>query len=190
MDSTAPRPDEAAPGRTAPRRSDGSPSAIPAIAILLLVGLALRLIIAYVLFPGSGFQSDIGSFTSWALTLAHGGPGGFYANAGFADYPPGYLYVLWLLGSIGSGLAGLLGGGTITLGGVVLPLPDTIVGGLIKLPAIAADLGIAYLLYRLVRRWLGARSDARGAALGAAALYLFNPVTWYDSALWGQIDAV
>ena len=190
MDSTAPRPGEAAPGRTAPRRSDGSPSAIPAIAILLLVGLALRLIIAYVLFPGSGFQSDIGSFTSWALTLAHGGPGGFYANAGFADYPPGYLYVLWLIGSIGSGLAGLLGGGTITLGGVVLPLPDTIVGGLIKLPAIAADLGIAYLLYRLVRRWLGPRSDARGAALGAAALYLFNPVTWYDSALWGQIDAV
>ena len=141
-------------------------------------------------FPGSGFQSDIGSFTSWALTLAHGGPGGFYANAGFADYPPGYLYVLWLIGSIGSGLAGLLGGGTIVLGGVVLPLPDTIVGGLIKLPAIAADLGIAYLLYRLVRRWLGPRSDARGAALGAAALYLFNPVTWYDSALWGQIDAV
>lgn len=190
MDSTAPRPGEAAPGRTAPRRSDGSPSAIPAIAILLLVGLALRLIIAYVLFPGSGFQSDIGSFTSWALTLAHGGPGGFYANAGFADYPPGYLYVLWILGSIGSGVADLLGGGTITLGGLVLPLPDTIVGGLIKLPAIAADLGIAYLLYRLVRRWLGPRSDARGAALGAAALYLFNPVTWYDSALWGQIDAV
>ncbi|HXX61121.1 MAG TPA: phospholipid carrier-dependent glycosyltransferase [Candidatus Sulfotelmatobacter sp.] len=190
MDSTAPRPGEAAPGREAPRRSDGSPSAIPAIAILLLVGLALRLIIAYVLFPGSGFQSDIGSFTSWALTLAHGGPGGFYANAGFADYPPGYLYVLWILGSIGSGAADLLGGGTINLNGVVLPLPDTIVGGLIKLPAIAADLGIAYLLYRLVRRWLGARSDAHGAALGAAALYLFNPVTWYDSALWGQIDAV
>ena len=97
---------------------DGSPSAIPAIAILLLVGLALRLIIAYVLFPGSGFESDIGSFTSWALTLAHDGPGGFYANAGFADYPPGYLYVLWVLGSIGSGLAELLGGGTITLGGI------------------------------------------------------------------------
>jgi len=190
LDTTAPRPGEAAPGRTAPRRSDGSPSAIPAIAILLLVGLALRLIIAYVLFPGSGFQSDIGSFTSWALTLARGGPGSFYANAGFADYPPGYLYVLWLLGSLGSGVASLLGGGTITLGGTVLPLPDTIVGGLIKLPAIAADLGIAYLLYRLVRRWMGARSDARGAALGAAALYLFNPVTWYDSALWGQIDAV
>jgi Gpi18-like mannosyltransferase len=190
LDSTAPRPGEAAPGRTAPRRSDGSPSAIPAIAILLLVGLALRLIIAYVLFPGSGFQSDIGSFTSWALTLAHDGPGGFYANAGFADYPPGYLYVLWLIGSLGSGLASLLGGGTFTFGGTVLPLPDTIVGGLLKLPAIAADLGIAYLLYRLVRRWMGARSDARGAALGAAALYLFNPVTWYDSALWGQIDAV
>ncbi|MFI5261883.1 MAG: phospholipid carrier-dependent glycosyltransferase [Candidatus Limnocylindrales bacterium] len=190
MDSTAPRPGEAVPGRTAPSHPIGSPSAIPAIAILLLAGLALRFIIAYVLFPGSGFQSDVGSFISWALTLAHDGPGGFYANAGFADYPPAYLYVLWLLGSVGSGLATILGGGTITLGGTVVALPDAIVGGLLKLPAIAADLGIAYLLYRLVRHWLGARPDAPRAALGAAALYLFNPVTWYDSALWGQVDAV
>ena len=27
-------------------------------------------------------------------------------------------------------------------------------------------------------------------ALGVAALYLFNPVPWYDSALWGQVDAL
>src|SRR5207237_9277798 len=34
-------------------------------------------------------------------------------------------------------------------------------------------------------RWLGER-----AGVAAAALYLFIPVTWYDSALWGQVDAV
>ena len=32
-------------------------------------------------------------------------------------------------------------------------------------------------------------SRGTGLALAAAALYLFNPVTWYDSALWGQTDA-
>ena len=34
----------------------------------------------------------------------------------------------------------------------------------------------------------GRRAEA--LALGAAALYVFNPVTWYDSALWGQTDSV
>ena len=38
--------------------------------------------------------------------------------------------------------------------------------------------------------WAGARWFGRRAGLLAAALYLFIPVTWYDSALWGQVDAV
>jgi hypothetical protein len=49
---------------------------------------------------------------------------------------------------------------------------------------IAADLGVALLLYRSGRRWFGER---RGVL--AAALYLFIPVTGYDSAVWGQVDA-
>ena len=166
---------------------------IPAIALLLLAGLALRLIIAYVLFPGSGFKTDISSFTSWAMTLAHYGPGGFYANAGFADYTPGYLYILWLVGIAGQALSGLTGTdqGTIT-------------GELIKLPAMLLDLAVAYVLYRTVLKWDGridgraGSDDARAGdpgrvhllALGAAALYLFNPVPWYDSALWGQVDSL
>ena len=100
MDSSAPRAGEADRGRGASRRSGGTPAAIPSVAILLLAALALRLIIAYVLFPASGFKNDVGAFTSWALTLAHAGPGGFYGSAGFADYPPGYLYVLWLTGKV------------------------------------------------------------------------------------------
>ncbi|MBA3626714.1 MAG: hypothetical protein H0W60_03120, partial [Chloroflexi bacterium] len=86
------------------RASDRRPralSALSALAILLLAGLALRFTIAYILFPGSGFESDLNSFSSWARTLADFGPGGFYANAGFADYPPGYLYVLWAVGLLG-----------------------------------------------------------------------------------------
>ena len=35
--------------------------------------------------------------------------------------------------------------------------------------------------------WPGRRAET--LALGAAALYVFNPVTLYDSALWGQTDA-
>jgi Gpi18-like mannosyltransferase/predicted membrane-bound dolichyl-phosphate-mannose-protein mannosyltransferase len=174
----------------ASRRSGGTPAVIPSVAILLLAALALRLIIAYVLFPASGFKNDVGAFTSWALTLAHSGPGGFYGGAGFADYPPGYLYVLWLIGSLGNGLASLLGGGAVTVAGSTVSLPTFITGSLLKLPSMLADIAIGYLLYRVVRHWMGDRREAQGAALGAAALYVFNPVTWYDSALWGQVDAV
>src|SRR5437588_9450188 len=136
-------------------------------ALLLAVlgaGLLLRLWLAYVVFPGQGFASDIRLFAGWARSLAATGPGAFYASDPTANYPPAYVYVLWLLGRVAPGDA---------------------LGPLLKLPAILADVGIAALLARLGGRWLGWR-----AGVAAAALYLFIPATWYDSALWGQVDAV
>jgi len=138
--------------------------------VLVGLGLALRLVLALVLFPGQGLSSDLGFFESWATTLARVGPGAFYASAGSANYPPGYMYVLWLVGALGSLF------GTSSSHAVVL---------LLKIPAIAADVALASLLYAAARRWFGGR-----AGLVAAAIYLFIPVTWYDSALWGQVDAV
>ncbi len=142
----------------------------PALIVLLLAGLALRLTIAYVLFPASGFESDLASYTAWAATLAEHGPAGFYAHSGFSDYPPAYLYVLWALGS-------LVGAGGDP-------------GDLIKLPPILFDVGVGYTIYRLLRGWTWPGSRSETLALAAAALYLFNPVSFYDSALWGQSDAV
>jgi predicted membrane-bound dolichyl-phosphate-mannose-protein mannosyltransferase len=147
--------------------------------VLLLAGLALRVVLAYVLLPGSGFRTDIGTFAAWALTLAEHGPGRFYDVAGFADYPPGYLYVLWLVGGLANAIADVVGASA-----------GAVAGGLIKLPPMLADVGIAALLYALVRRWAAPRADGERLALFAAGIYLFNPVTWYDSAIWGQTDAV
>src|SRR5918999_3984482 len=143
-------------------RSPRGSAAIPALVTLLLAGLALRLTIAYVLFPESGFATDISSFVSWALTLADVGPGGFYDSAGFADYPPGYLYVLWMVGLAANALGPLAGGDT---GGVATVL--------IKLPPMVADVVLAFVLYRLVRSWAATGptdrhepSDARADRLG------------------------
>ena len=141
----------------------------PALLVLLLVGLGLRLLIAYVLFPGSGFESDLSSYAAWASTMAEHGPGGFYANAGFADYPPAYLYVLWL--------TGLAAGSAATA------------TELIKLAPILLDVAVGYVIYRLVRGWAWPGPRGSTLAIAAAALYLFNPVSVYDSALWGQTDA-
>lgn len=60
---------------------------------------------------------------------------------------------------------------------------------LIKLPAVAADLGIAALLYCVTATGL---SDARRSMwpLLAAALWVFNPAVIYVSSVWGQVDAI
>jgi hypothetical protein len=153
---------------------------LPWIALLLLAGLALRLIVVYVLGPGEGFRDDLRMFQDWARTMSLDGPGGFYRNAlppgespGFL-YTPGYLYVLWVVGAIGDAIATATGRS-----------PAEVVAALIKVPAIVADLLVALVLYRAATRWWGVR-----AGLASAALFLFLPVTWYDSAIWGQVDAV
>ncbi len=145
----------------------------PALVVLLLGGLALRLTIAYVLFPSSGFETDLASYSSWALTLAEHGPAGFYANAGFADYPPAYLYLLWPIGLLASQAAD----------------PGAAAASLLKLPPMLLDLAVGYAIYRLVLGWAQPGRRAEAMALAAAALYVFNPVAFYDSALWGQSDA-
>jgi 4-amino-4-deoxy-L-arabinose transferase-like glycosyltransferase len=143
--------------------------AVP-LGILLALGLALRLIIAYVLLPGSGFKVDVASFNGWAVELAKNGPFGIYDRPLFIDYTPGYLYVLWALGLV----AQFLGG------------PGAAPGALLKLPPILADLGLAVAVFLLAAD-LGAR---RRPALAAAAVVLFVPVIWFDSAIWSQVDSV
>lgn len=146
----------------------------PAIIVLLLLGLIVRLTIAYLLFPSSGFETDVATFASWALSMAEHGPGGFYLNAGFVDYPPAYLLLLWPIGLLSQASGSEA---------------HTTALALVKLPPMLLDVAVAWVLFRLVLGWAGTARASRAAGLGAAALYLFNPVTLYDSALWGQTDA-
>jgi hypothetical protein len=77
------------------------------ILVLLALGLAFRLIIAYLL-PGSGFKNDIEAFGFWASNLADKGLYGFYERDFFHDYTPGYLT------SCGSSAASRTSSGTVS----------------------------------------------------------------------------
>ena len=149
------------------------------VAILIVLGVLLRAAVGGLYLPLSGFRIDVGDFSAWAQRLATGGPGQFYAPNYFGDYPPGYLYVLWVIGSIGELLRPLLG---------LLITP-----GLVKVPGILADAGVAWLLFSYARRfgngWLGSWSGER-IGLVAATIYLFNPATIFNSSVWGQVDSV
>jgi hypothetical protein len=152
-------------GTGAPSRSTGIQGTAGAILVVLALGLALRLILAYLL-PRSGFDADLGSFQYWAANLAKDGLHGFYERPFFHDYTPGYLYVLWLVGIVGRVLGGI--------------------GDLIKVPPVLGDLAIGYLVWSMIRE-LGGRE--RLALLGAAVVVV-NPVFWFDNVVWGQVDSV
>ena len=68
--------------------------------------------------------------------------------------------------------------------------------GLVKVPGIAADLGVAWFIYLIADRFFGDHPPIRwlgsGARIGliGAAVYLFNPGTVFNSAVWGQMDSV
>lgn len=138
------------------------------IPLLFLAAFILRVLLAA---ESPGFGVDINCFSAWSERMVQTGPGQFYAEGYFSDYPPLYLYFLWLIGWVRSLLS------------LEVLSPAHLV--LLKLPSILADLGIGYLIYRIGRKHLGILS---GIAL--ASLFLFQPAVLLNSCLWGQIDSV
>ncbi len=137
---------------------------IPAIAPLLLAGLVLRLALAFL----PGFGVDIGTFTAWSNDLAVNGPWDFYRPDFFADYAPGYLHVLWLLGELNQ----------------QLHLTGDQFEYVLKLPSIAADLGSAWLIYVVLA------SQRMRVRLAVVAAYLAFPPALFIGAIWGQVDSI
>jgi dolichyl-phosphate-mannose-protein mannosyltransferase len=118
-----------------------------------------------------GHPTDYNDFAAWSLHAYALGLPRFYQTGFFADYPPGYVYVLYVIGWVRHVLA------------IDLQSPAFVV--LLKIPAMVADLAAGRLIYRLAMKRLGFH-----AALTLSALYLFNPVVFLNSALWAQVDSV
>src|SRR3989344_3130100 len=57
---------------------------------------------------------------------------------------------------------------------------------LVKLPSIFADLCIGWMIYRYIIH----KTNKSRLAVLLSAIWLFNPLTWYNSAVWGQTDAI
>ncbi|HEX3463884.1 MAG TPA: glycosyltransferase family 39 protein [Candidatus Elarobacter sp.] len=147
-------------------------SSLAPLGVILGIGLILRLLFIM----STGFDNDVQAFESWTLTLRDNAPWLFYTKAGFADYPPGYFVVLWVLGRIYALIPGAAA--DPSHGYAILRV-------LIKLPAIAMDLVNAYVVYRIARRYASEK-----ISLFAAALLALNPAAIYVSSYWGQVDSV
>lgn len=132
------------------------------------VALLVRYIAAAKYF---GYETDMNCFIAWADMVFKDGFQNFYTSEAFTDYPPGYMYILYIIGGVRK-LFGIAWNSTLS----VL---------LTKSPAIIADLGTGVLLYQVAKKYF----TNYGAAI-LAAIYLLCPAVILDSAVWGQTDAV
>ena len=115
---------------------------------VFLSGMLLKMILAAV---SRGYESDFNCFSVWADMVFHGGFSAFYRSEAFTDYPPGYMYILWVIGFFKN----------------ILPASEPLLRVLIKLPAILADLFSALLIFRL--------GGKKRPSFFLAACYLLNP---------------
>lgn len=138
--------------------------------LVVLIGVVARA--PMVAQDGLGHEPDMRLFRKWARSVTEHGLTDFYVRTGSCNYPPVFVLGWWGLGS-------------------ALELVDEglknqhLLHAALKLPASICDLLIALILFIEGRRLLGRR---RGIA--ASALYFLNPAVMYNSAYWGQVDAV
>lgn len=140
--------------------------------IVFVLGLAFAAVLRVILAATTqGHPTDMGCFKGWASYSADAGIFNLYNGGFFADYPPGYMYVLYIFGLIGKGLG--IGSG------------DMAYSILVKLPAIIVDIAVACLIFKYASKELG---RVQATALGL--LFVFAPFAFYNSSVWGQIDSV
>ncbi len=137
-------------------------------ALAILSGIAIVKLALLPLF--SGYSNDVSSYEAWALQMSAVGPAGIYRAGYFLDYPPGYLYALWLAGMVAN---------AVGAGGVALRM-------IVEAPALLADFVLALLVFIFVRRTAPAR---RTAAYVAMLLVALNPALGFDTVVWGQSDS-
>lgn len=118
-----------------------------------------------------GFLTDTACFSGWASRVYSEGFANFYSPDSFSDYPPGYMYVLYVLGAIMSAFKmQYLSGASLLL---------------LRLPAILCDIASGYIIYRVSAKYFTSNTP-----FYLSAAYLFNPAVFINSSMWGQVDSV
>ena len=142
--------------------------------IVMIVGFLARILTAFILVVAKnykGYEVDMNCFFAWADMAFKDGLKNFYSSESFTDYPPGYVYILYVIGGIRHTFSIDQGSATSVI--------------LTKMPAMLSDMGIAYIIYLFSKE----KIKERGGAI-LAGLFLFCPIIFLDSTIWGQTDSV
>ncbi len=135
--------------------------------VMLLIGVVIRVILSLTV---RGYPNDISCWIGWSQACSEYGLFNVYQNVGFLDYPPGYLYILNILGFIMK---------------IVGSMPENLYWLLVKIPPIAADIILSIIIFKTAKAKL-----SEGKAVMLTALYFLNPAIIVTSSAWGQIDGI
>ena len=138
---------------------------ITILAVILFVALIVRVL----LFSLQGYQNDTNTFVSWFDTAATHGIRRFYSVTSWCDYPPFNVYIFWTFGSLANAVSAY-GISAVNI---------------VKLAPNLFDLATAALIYIYLRKQLTFKESLLGTAL-----YAFNPAIIFNTAIWGQYDAI
>ncbi|WP_434631446.1 glycosyltransferase family 39 protein [Thermoanaerobacterium thermosaccharolyticum] len=133
------------------------------IVALFLIGFFMRLYIAATI---EGYSGDIGLFRSWAQSASQDILN-FYKNTPSCDYPPLYIYALYLIGKIAS------------IGNL-----SHYYNVFLKFPSILSDVASSYIIYKIAKKHF-----TKNVSAFISALYIFNPAVFINSSAWGQVDS-
>jgi len=159
--------------------------------LIFFFALVLRLSLVFVAHHG-----DLNNNISWGNEVLERGLVGFYGSSDANDWPysapnqpPLYILLFAATSWLYKGIETI----SWDLNNSLAIFPSRFIWFweikgmdlLVKLPSIFADLGIALLIYKYFTK-----QKKEKLALVIPAVWLFNPVSWYNSAIWGQTDAI
>ncbi len=154
-------------GRTVKNQKD---SKVNWTNILLVLGAAF-LIKGIMAVKNPGYVSDMDCFRIWSDMIKEHGISQFYYVDQGNGYPPGYMFVLWIVALVRQ----LFGIETNSDGGLFM----------IKLVPILCDLIAGFFIYKFSKSRF-----SEGISLALCGIYVMSPAILIDSSVWGQVDSV
>jgi len=161
---------------------------------LFLLGLILRLLIIFY-----DYSWDVNNYMVWAKDFLTRGPQNFYETQSsnvFAtltpNYPPLAVFIFVVMRLINPLIHNIYWWLNLNIplipSGLIFFLEKLVfLAALMKVPAILADLGIAFLIFLFAKKIIPKDKKNQNIAI---SLILFNPAFIFNSALWGQIDSI
>jgi Gpi18-like mannosyltransferase len=157
------------------------------LTFLLCLGLLVRFSLIYFQYSG-----DVGNHLAWGRGALSSFKG-FYDNQFEGFNQPNYPPLTIILFALSAKFYSLIHDLVIFLNQTIKIFPSSLVplvktlntqSAFLKIPAILSDLGIAWLIYKLVP----VKKVSKKLLL--TSLYLFNPAVIYISTIWGQIESI
>jgi hypothetical protein len=162
---------------------------------LFILGILIRVALLFL-----DFSFDVHNHISWAQDLWKVGFSNFYFTPSvevyaslYPNYPPLAMYIFYFLYPIHKFVYSIFWWLNVQFpifpSKLVFIVQERyFVAATMKIPSVLADMGIAWMTYAYAKQLLPKVSKEK--LLLFPALILLNPAFFYNSAFWGQIDAI